>query len=177
MALNRNIYQKNKSQQEKNDGEKGDFDDIVKNTPPEDIETHKVLGLTYRVHIHSTSSNDKDLKETGDYIESTDKGESSEALAKEAKQLEASKKKMLKQVHAVINQLLKTKGEVKADKIPMLMRSTWEEVIDDARDKLLKVQADINKYKKLEKMEATAHIVSDVIDNAKVVVRTYKSFT
>ena len=31
--------------------------------------------------------------------------------------------------------------------------------------------------KKFEKMEATSQYVSEIIDNAKVVVRTYKSFT
>ena len=160
-----------------------DIDAIEKNSLPEDIENHSVMGLTYRVHIHSTSSNDKDLKETGDYIESTDKGESSEAVTakhdREAKLLEASKKKMLKPVNAMIQQLSKIKGDVKADKIPELLRSTWQEVIDDARDKLCKLQSKINSadYKKLEQMQATAHILSDVIDNAKVVAKTYKSFT
>ena len=196
MALNRTIYQKNKSQKEENDGKKGDFlplsvwkelgydiEKIEKNSLPEDVEDHSVLGLTYRVYIHSTSSNDKNLKETGDYIEGTDKGESSEAVTakndRETKLLETSKKKMLKPVLSMIQQLSKIKSGIKADKIPEMLRMTWQEVIDNERDKLYNLQEKINNadYKKLEQMQTTAHILSDVIDDAKVVAKTYKSFT
>ena len=196
MALNRTIYRKNKALKEEIDGKKGafeplsvwktlgyDIEKIEKNSLPEDIEEHEVLGLTYRVHIHSTSSNNRNVKETGDYIEGTDKGESSEALTakndREMKQLETLKKKMLKPVNSIIQQLTKIKSDIKADKIPEMMRMNWQEVIDNERDKLSKLQDKINhaNYKKLEQMQTTAHILADVIDSAKVVAKTYKSFT
>ena len=86
---------------------------------------------------------------------------------------------MLKPVNAMIQQLAKVKGDVKADKIPEMMRSSWQVVMDDARDKLYDVQKTIQlaDYKKLEEMQATAHLCADVVDNAKVVARTYKGFT
>ena len=110
-------------------------------------------------------------------------GRESEALTakndREMKQLETLKKKMLKPVNSIIQQLTKIKSDIKADKIPEFLRMTWEEVIDNERDKLCKLQDKINvaDYKKLEQMQTTAHILSDVIDDAKVVAKTYKSFT
>ena len=85
---------------------------------------------------------------------------------------------MVKPVQVVMTQLTKVKSEVKAEKLPEMLRGNWESVIDDARTKCVNLQTEMLQadYKKLEQMQMAAHIVQDVIDSAKVVVRTYKNF-